>query len=145
MTPPNKKQKPARSWQEVAKEAQDHREASLARVKPRPRDFVDTLERTLEGVQSHPTKGRAIEHIRTVLHPTDVQNTEMLPENLIRALASGALSATDVTASFLRRAVAAQKLVSVYYCYSLNVWSIWGRRIVSQSFFPNEPWPEPGT
>lgn len=117
MAPTNKKQKLARPWQVIAKEAQDYREASLAQVKPGLPELFDEFERTLESVQSNALGGAAIEHVRAVLHPTDVQNTEMLPENLISALATGKLSATDVTNSFLRRAVIAQRLVSVYCRY----------------------------
>ena len=52
MTPPNKKQKVQKPWQEIAKEAQDHRDASLAQVKLGFQDALDTLERTLENISS---------------------------------------------------------------------------------------------
>jgi len=47
------------------------------------------------------------------LHPRDTKITETLPENLVKQLASGNLSAKVVTTAFLRRAVLAQKLVSL--------------------------------
>jgi amidase len=113
MAPPNKKQKVLRSWQEIAKQAQDHRDASLAQVKPGLPDSFATLEGTLEDVQSHLQKGVAIMAAVKILHPDDVKITEMLPERLIAALASGDLSTTEVTTAFLRRAAISQKLVSV--------------------------------
>lgn len=100
------KKKPKRPWQETAKEAQEYRDASLARVsglssidKP-----VHLNESILKNFVNIP---------REILPSLDVQITETLPENLIQALASGELSATDVTAAFLRRAVLAQKFVHI--------------------------------
>jgi amidase len=115
MAPPSKKQKLERSWQEIAKEAQEHRDASLAQVKPGLPDLFDAFEENLESVQSNPLKGVAIKLPGNVLHPRDVKITGLLPENLIKELAVGDLSATDVATAFLRRAVIAQKLVSVEF------------------------------
>lgn len=96
--------KPKRPWQEIAKEAEDHRRVSLEKaiaISPtalkhnwdaQPRCSVDV-----------PGK---------VLHPKDLQITQMLPEELVRLMASGELSSVDVTTAFLRRAVLAQVLVS---------------------------------
>ena len=117
MAPPSKKQKVQRPWQEIAKDAQDHRDASLAQVKPGPESssMYPAPEHALE--QSHPSAACKIsmKFPETTLHPRDVQITETLPEDLVQSLATGELSATDVTTAFLRRAVIAQKLVSAIF------------------------------
>ncbi|RFU28927.1 hypothetical protein B7463_g7421, partial [Scytalidium lignicola] len=112
MVPSGKKQKLVKSWQEIAKEAQDHREASLAQVKLGLPDLFNEFERAPRSIQSDPSKGVAMKYAGAVLHPRDVLITEMLPENLITALATGKLSATDVTTAFLRRAVVAQRVTN---------------------------------
>ncbi|KAH8811123.1 amidase signature domain-containing protein [Xylogone sp. PMI_703] len=112
MAPSNKRQKVTRPWQEIAKEAQDHRDASLAKVKSGLPDSFNELEASLKTTQLNSSPGVAMERARAALHPVDVQITEMLPEVLIADLASGKLSATDVTTAFLRRAVVAQILTN---------------------------------
>jgi hypothetical protein len=47
------------------------------------------------------------------LHPRDFHITQKLPEELIKLMAAGDLTSMDVTTAFLRRAVLAQKLVSL--------------------------------
>ena len=134
MAPPNKKQKSQRPWQDIAKEAQDHRDATLAQVKPgRPELFAE-FEEDLENIQSNPLKGFSVMTAGKVLHPDDANVTEMLPEKLLPALASGELSATNVTTAFLRRAVIAQKLVS-FGIYSIPDLIFGNRRTASLSSF----------
>jgi amidase len=100
------KRKRERPWQDIAKEAQDHREASLMKVQPGHRAAFDRIQFAEElPKNSMNIPGKA-------LHPRDFQITETLPEHLVKALATGELSATDVTTAFLRRAALAQKLVS---------------------------------
>ena len=102
MAPPNKT-KPKRPWQEIAKEAQDHRDASIAEV----------------GLCTVPTTGieypESAEDLNTIasnfLTPGDISITNTSPEMLITQLSNGSLTATDVTKAFLRRAVVAQKVV----------------------------------
>ena len=113
MAPPNKKQKLTRPWQAIAEEAQGHRDSTLAQVKPGRPDLFRKFEEDLENSQQSPLKGASTFAAGEVLHPDDVNITQMLPESLIAALANGELSATNVTTAFLRRAVIAQKLVSV--------------------------------
>jgi hypothetical protein len=101
-----KKRKLQRPWEEIAKEAQDHRDGSLARVKP-------GLPEAFERIQfSGELPKNSISVPGKALHPRDFRITETLPEELLKSLASGQLSAVDVTTAFLRRAVLAQKLVS---------------------------------
>ena len=103
--PPNKRRKldPApKPWQEVAKEAQDLRDGSLSRVPEAPESSKFPRELPKNSIYL-PQK---------LLHTADSQITEMLPDELVNSLASGTLSAVDVTTAFLRRAVVAQKLVN---------------------------------
>lgn len=97
------KSKSKRPWQEVA-EAQENRDASLQRVPGISEvfgrlTFPNELPKNVTGVP-----GR-------VLSSLDIHITEQLPEELVKLLANGHLSATYVTLAFLRRAAVAQKLV----------------------------------
>jgi amidase len=105
---PPAKAKPKRPWQDIAKEAQEYRDASIARVVP-------GLPVAFEHIQlSERLPKNSIHGPSKALHPRDFKITETLPENLVKALASGELSSTDVTTAFLRRAGLAQKLVRVH-------------------------------
>ena len=99
MAPPSKK-KPKRPWQEVAKEAQEYRDATLAA-------FATNIPAALE------TSKNSTKIPETILQAQDVTITESLPEELIKLLANGELTATEVTAAFLRRAALAQNLVGI--------------------------------
>lgn len=99
---PSRKVKPKRPWQEIAKEAQEHRDASIA-------PFATAL--ASETSINLPRNSTTIP--RNVLLARDLQITETLPEELVKLLANGDISATDVTTAFLRRAALAQKLVSI--------------------------------
>ncbi|KAL9044130.1 MAG: hypothetical protein Q9214_002711 [Letrouitia sp. 1 TL-2023] len=92
--------RPKRPWQDVAREAQGHRDESVALVKPELSKLVDPLPATAVGIPAQ------------VLTPEELKITETLPEDLLDLLASGNLTAAAVTAAFLRRAALAQKLVS---------------------------------
>ena len=88
-----------RTWQDVAKEAQEYRDASISRVQPAvptvPKDLP--LDRT---------------DISKYLLPTEeVIITQTAPEDLVLSLATGKLTCTAVTTAFLRRAGIAQALV----------------------------------
>jgi amidase len=102
----SRKRKFQRPWVEIAQEAQDHRDGSMAKVKP-------GLPEAFERIQfSGGLPKNSIGVPGKTLHPRDYRITETLPEVLIESLASGLLTAVDVTTAFLRRAVLAQKLVS---------------------------------
>lgn len=74
------------------------------------------IQLEMDGVQI-----TAVEQARALLHAQDVHITEMLPEDLITALGTGQVSATDVANAYLRRAVVAQKLVSsLLTCWILS-------------------------
>ncbi|KAK0122254.1 hypothetical protein ONS95_010505 [Cadophora gregata] len=99
------KSKPKRTWEEVAKEARDTRDASIARVPGITEVFAhDLFSNEL------PKDVMVIPGL--VLNQADIQITESLPEKLITLLARGQVSATAVTLAFLRRAVVAQRLTN---------------------------------
>ena len=99
------KRKRERPWQEIAKEAQDRRDASLAKVQP-------GLPAAFERIQfSEELPKNSMNIPGKALHPRDFQITETLPEQLVKALSTGGLSAMNVTTAFLRRGALAQKLV----------------------------------
>ena len=90
------------TWQDVAKKAQDHRDASISRVKPTipkvPGDLP--LDRT--------------DIPKYLLSTDEVVITQTAPDDLVRSLALGELTSTAVTTAFLRRAGLAQTLVCTY-------------------------------
>lgn len=99
-----RKRKFRRDWEDVAEEAQEHRDASI-------REQGITL--ILDRIQSLGTAPRCSTDIPSkVLETKDRQITECLPEELLRMLATGDVRAVDVTRAFLRRAAIAQKFVS---------------------------------
>ena len=106
--PPSKnpKAKAKRPWQGIAKEAQDHRDASLDRV---PSGFPGALEKYISS-KGLPQNSMSVPS--KILSLTELEITEMAPEELLEALATRRLRATEVTTAFLRRAVIAQKLAS---------------------------------
>ncbi|KAI9772592.1 MAG: hypothetical protein M1839_002444 [Geoglossum umbratile] len=89
-----------RPWQHVAQEAQEHRDASIARVQPEVPQLPPNLPTNVINIP-HETLGR-----------DEIRITEMTPEGLLGMLASGNLTATAVTRAFLRRAALAQKLTN---------------------------------
>jgi amidase len=103
---PSSKTEPKRPWQEIAREAQQHRDAAVANLAT---DFPVLLDN--DKFSEPPKNSKNIPGI--VLEPRDLKITESLPEELIKLLANGELSATDVTTAFLRRAALAQILVRV--------------------------------
>lgn len=99
-----RKTKSKRPWEDVAKEAQDYRDASIWRV-PGITDISGRLTSLEESKWSIDTPSMFLES-------KDVQITQCLPEDLVAMLGRGELSAVEVTTAFLRRAALAQKLVS---------------------------------
>lgn len=100
----SRKLQPKRPWQDIAKEAQEFRDASLARVPGIDEVFgrhlfSNTLPKDVTAIP------------RLVMNERDTQITESLPEKLVEILANGKLTATDVTLAFLRKAAVAQRLV----------------------------------
>ncbi len=90
-----------RHWQDIAKEAQDYRDASINRVVPAvptvPKDLP--LDRT--------------EIPKYLLSTEEVLLTQTAPEDLVKSLASGKITSTAVIKAFLRRSGVAQALVSL--------------------------------
>jgi len=99
--PRTTKAKPKRPWQDVVQEAQNYRDASLARVQPSIPETPAQLPRNVTGIP------------RVALEPDEVRITELPTDVLLNLLASGKVTATTVTKAFLRRAGLAQKLVFI--------------------------------
>lgn len=86
-------------WQDIAKEAQEYRDASIARIKPDVPQIPTQLPKNVINIP------------RELLPHLEILITESPPEDLLRMLASRELSATAVCTAFLRRAGLAQRLV----------------------------------
>jgi amidase len=93
----------SKSWQDVAREAQEYRDASIARVTPSIPELPKELPHDVSQIP------------KQVLSAEGISITESLPEELLSALSKGKLSAVAVVNAFLRRAGVAQGLVSSYY------------------------------
>lgn len=89
------------TWQEVAKDRQDYRDATIAAVKPALPDILDAGLNTLSVA-------------KRVLTAEEIKITESTVEVLAARLAKGDISAAEVIRAFLRRAGLAQKLVSPF-------------------------------
>ena len=86
-------------WQDVARTAQQHRDASIARVKPAIPEVPSDLPLDVTGLP------------KDLLSSQEVQITQATAEELVASIASGKLSSITVTEAFLRRAGLAQRLV----------------------------------
>ena len=87
------------SWQDVARTAQEQRDASVARVKPAIPELPADLPRDVSGLP------------KELLSSEEVEITQTAPEDIVASIASGKLSSVTVTEAFLRRAGLASKLV----------------------------------
>lgn len=137
MVPPAKKRKPNRPWQEIAKEAQQHRDETISRVSPGLPVAFERIQFS-EGLPLHSmhVPGKA-------LHHKDFEITNKLPEQLLSLMASGSLTASDVTTAFLRRAVLAQKLVrKIYFNLCIVKVITLSRQTASRNSYRNELWRE---
>ena len=88
-----------KSWQDIAKIAQDLRDKSIAEVNPSVPDIPPELPLNVSHLPGE------------LLTKAEISITEGTTEQLLDALASGKLASTEVTNAFLRRAGLAQKLV----------------------------------
>lgn len=93
----------SKTWQEIGRAAREHRDKSIAEVKP-PLPVIRSEDLPLN-VTSIPWK-----HLSSF----EIELTETSTEKLVKSLASGELTSTEVTNAFLRRAGIAQKLVYEY-------------------------------
>ncbi|KAL8697489.1 MAG: hypothetical protein Q9201_007104 [Fulgogasparrea decipioides] len=88
------------SWEDIAKTAQDLRDASIALVDPPIPEVPSELPRDVTGIP------------KILLTTDEVLITQTPPEELVTALASGKLTSIAVVNAFLRRAGLAQKLTN---------------------------------
>ncbi|KAK2761319.1 hypothetical protein FQN54_001841 [Arachnomyces sp. PD_36] len=89
-----------RPWQDVAKEAQAHRDASIAKVNPPIPEVPAELPLDVTSLP------------RKLLTEREVDITESPTESILASLSTGKLTSVEVTNAFLRRAGLAQKLVN---------------------------------
>lgn len=87
------------SWRDVAKTAQELRDASISRVQPSVPDVPSGLPKDVTDIPN------------ALLSTDEAFITQTSPEDLVLSLASGKLSCGTVVNAFLRRAGLAQKLV----------------------------------
>jgi Asp-tRNA(Asn)/Glu-tRNA(Gln) amidotransferase A subunit family amidase len=90
----------SRNWQDIAKEAQCHRDATIAKL-PSGRPKVPSS--LPKNVLSVPT---------TLLDPQALSITELPTEELLQLLTTGRIPALDVTEAYLRRAALSQVLAN---------------------------------
>ena len=88
------------NWQDIARQVQEHRDATIAEVRPRIPDIPKILPLNVTGIP------------RDLLSAREVEITESPTESLVESLASGQLTSREVTTAFLRRAGIAQGLAS---------------------------------
>lgn len=87
------------TWQDIAREAQEERDASIELVRPKVPDIPSPLPPNVTHIP------------RELLSEGEVAITELPPEQLIAQTAAGHISSQSVVNAFLRRAGLAQKLV----------------------------------
>ena len=98
--PASKSELPKRPWQDIAKEAQDYRDVTIAQLSPPPPLIPVDLHKNVIDIP----KQLLAQHVVSITH--------LLPEELITSLAIGQLSAVEVTSAFLQRAAISQGLTN---------------------------------
>lgn len=98
--PALKSQLSAKSWEEIVKDAQNHRDSTIALLSP-PAPLVPT---------SPPNNVTGIPE--QVLDKQTISITSLLPEELLASLATGQLTALQVTNAYLQRTAVAQQLAN---------------------------------
>ncbi|QDS68693.1 hypothetical protein FKW77_002767 [Venturia effusa] len=87
------------TWQETAKQMQDHRDGTIAAIDPPLPELPAELPLNVTGIP------------KTILTARELEITESPPEDLLTVLAAGYVTSTEITKAFLRRAALAQKLL----------------------------------
>jgi amidase len=98
--PSSKAKRPPRPWQEIAKEAQDYRDSTIAQLSPPVPQVPSQLPQNVMKIPEQ------------LLDEPTLAITTLLPEELLASLADGSLSAVDVSTAFLRRAAISQGLTN---------------------------------
>ena len=97
------------SWQDVARQARDHRATTLAEVQPPIPSVPANLPRNVTSIP------------RDLLSSREIEITESTTEVLVASLAAGKLTSREVTNAFLRRAGLAQDLARYYYFLRISI------------------------
>lgn len=88
------------TWQETAKQMQNHRDSTIAAIEPAVPEVPKELPLNVTSLP------------KELLTKREIELTESTPEYLVNALAVGWITSTEVTKAFLRRAGLAQKLTN---------------------------------
>lgn len=89
-----------RHWEDIAREAQTHRDATLAKLPCGRPEVPSSLPKNVLSIPN------------TLLDPQALSITQFPAEELLQLLATGRLSALEVTDAYLRRAALAQGLTN---------------------------------
>lgn len=92
----------SRSWQDIAKQRDEHRKETIAQIQPPVPEVPNELPNNVTGLA------------KALLGPREVFLTEQTAESLVAVLAKGEVSSIEVTNAFLQRAGLAQRLVSFF-------------------------------
>jgi amidase len=94
------KVKPQRHWQEIAKEAQEHRDLTISNLSPAAPKVPENLPKKVTSIANE------------VLDARTLLITSLAPDELLAFIARGKLSVVDVTTAYLQRTAIAQGLVN---------------------------------
>ncbi|KAH6622086.1 amidase signature domain-containing protein [Boeremia exigua] len=95
---PAARKPPKKAWTEVASDAQGHRDTTIAALSPSAPKVPSTLPKN-------------VLHLPEILLDQSVLSiTALMPEELLRSLSTGQISAVQVTTAYLHRAAVAQGL-----------------------------------
>jgi amidase len=90
------------TWQETAKQLQEHRDETIAAIEPKLPALPSELPLNVTGIP------------KKILTERELELTESPPEDLITVLAAGYVTSVEITKAFLRRAALAQKVVHTF-------------------------------
>lgn len=91
------------SWQELAREVQEHRDTTLTQIEPPLPQLAQEIPLNVTSIP------------RKILSDEEIEITQTPVAELVETLASGKLSAVTATNAFLRRAAIAQQLAGSPY------------------------------
>jgi amidase len=91
------------TWQETAKQMQEHRDETIAAVEPKLPELPSDLPLNVTGIP------------KSILTARELELTESPTEDLLAVLSAGYVTSAEVIKAFLRRAALAQKLVRILW------------------------------
>ncbi|KAM7202218.1 acetamidase [Rhypophila sp. PSN 637] len=113
MPPKKQKKSHAKSWKDVASEAQAHRDATIRNVLGDSEFAVlQSIQIPVQGEQGSSMVNILPPELKGLLSDSQHQITNLKPKALSKLLITGALSAEEVLTAFLRRSAVAQQTVN---------------------------------